>query len=235
MMAKRIEKELQSLRDVERSKKLEQFFKCEKGGYGEGDKFLGVIVPKQRKVAKKYYAEASLKDVQQLLENVYHECRLTALFILVYRYEKAEEKERQKIYNFYIRNLRYINSWDLIDATAPKIVGAYLFENQKKKGILLALAQSQNVWKRRVAALAAFTFIKNDQYSEFLKIAAFLVNDEHDLIHKAVGWMLREIGKKNQRVEEKFLKKHYKAMPRTMLRYAIEKFPEKKRKRYMQK
>jgi 3-methyladenine DNA glycosylase AlkD len=230
-----IRNHLYTLKNKRKARDLERFFKCGKGEYGEGDVFLGIMVPDQRKIAKKHYKEASLDDVQKLLKNKYHECRLTALLILVHKFEKANKKEQKRMYNFYLKNLRYINNWDLVDVTTPKIVGVYILENPEKKGTLLALAQSQNLWKRRVAILATFAFIKNERYDEALRIAKILVDDEHDLIHKSVGWMLREVGNRNRRVEEKFLKKHYKTMPRTMLRYAIEKFPERKRQYYMKK
>jgi 3-methyladenine DNA glycosylase AlkD len=225
--------ELQKLKNPQKAKDLTRFFKCGKGEYGEGDIFWGIIVPNQRIIAKKYFLNADLADVQKLLKRPIHEHRLTGLFILVYKFEKADEKTRQKIYSLYLKNARRVNNWDLVDLSAPKIVGVYLLNKDRK--ILYNLARSKNLWEKRIAILATATFIRNDQFDDTLKISKILLKDTHDLIHKAVGWMLREIGKRDLKAEEKFLQKYYKVMPRTTLRYAIEKFPEKKRKYYLAK
>ena len=191
---------------------------------------LAVPVPQQRKVAKKYY-NISLNELQELLNSKIHEYRLTALLILVAKYKKANNEIKSSIFNFYLKNTKNIDNWDLVDLSAPKIVGEFLFNKDKK--ILYKLAKSKNLWERRISILSTFTFIKNNSFTDALKISQLLLNDSHDLIHKAVGWMLREIGKRDQNVEEKFLKKYCLNMPRKMLRYAIEKFDEKKRKYYL--
>ena len=193
---------------------------------------MGIIVPEQRKIANKYKS-LDLKDVQKLLDSKIHEERLVALFILVDKYAKAEEKEKKDIFDFYLRNTQKINNWDLVDLSAHKILGEYL--SDKDRSIIYKLAKSENLWERRIAVLTTFRFIKNSQFEDALKIGEFLLKDKHDLIHKAVGWMLREIGNRDQKTEEEFLMKYYKVMPRTMLRYAIEKLDDKKRKFYLKK
>lgn len=228
----KIKKDLGKLADPETAKLLSGFFKTGKGEYGEGDVFLGLKVPDTRKIAKRY-KDLSMKEISELLKSRVHEHRLAALLILVEKFERAEEKEREMIYRFYLKNAKRINNWDLVDLSAPKIMGPYLLDKDKK--ILYRLARSENLWERRIAVLSTFEFIRNGRFDDALKISEILLNDGHDLIHKAVGWMLREIGKKDQRAEERFLKKHYRKMPRTMLRYAIEKFDEKKKKSYMAK
>jgi 3-methyladenine DNA glycosylase AlkD len=231
-MLNQIKKDLQKLKNPQKAKILARFFKTGKGEYGEGDVFLGITVPQQRKVAKKY-PDLTLKQLQNLLSSKIHEHRLTALFVLISKYRKADEKDKKEIFNFYLQNTKNINNWDLVDSSAPYILGDYLLE--KNKTILYKLAKSNNLWERRIAIMATFEFIKNNRFQDTLKIAKILLKDKHDLIHKAAGWMLREVGKKDQPTEEQFLKKHYQQMPRTMLRYAIEKFPEKKRKFYLKK
>jgi len=228
-MLNRLKKELESLKDAEKAKNLQRFFKTGKGQYAEGDIFLGVIVPKQRKVASQY-RHLSLSDIQKMLSSKIHEHRLTALFILIHKYQRADDKEKRGIVDFYLRNSKNINNWDLVDLSAPNILGDFLLNKNRK--ILYKLAKG-HLWEKRIAVLASFAFIRKNDFKDSLKIAEILLKDKHDLIHKAVGWMLREIGKQNQDIEEKFLKKHCKTMPRTMLRYAIEKFPESKRKTYL--
>jgi len=225
---KEIQKELKKLANPSKAKLLQRFFKTGKGEYGEGDIFLGIMVPEQRKVAKKYN-DITLQDVQKLLSSKIHEQRLISLFILIDKYKKAIDKK--EIVDFYLRNTENINNWDLIDLSAPKIIGDYLLD--KPKDVLYRLAKSKDLWERRIVILSTAEFIRNNRFEDTLKISEILLNDEHDLIHKGVGWMLREVGKRDQAVEEKFLKKHYKKMPRTMLRYAIEKFSEEKRKFYL--
>lgn len=229
---KSVEKELEKLKNPKKAEILSRFFKTGKGEYGEGDIFLGVTVPKQRQVAKKY-ADLNLEELQKLLSSKIHEHRLTALLILVSRYGKADEGLKKTIFNFYLKNAKNINNWDLVDLSAPKIIGDFLLNRDKL--ILYKLAKSKNLWEKRIAILATYALIKNNQFNDTLKISQILLKDSHDLIHKALGWMLREVGKRNQEIEEQFLKKHYQNMPRTMLRYAIEKFPEGKRKFYLGK
>jgi len=226
-----LRKRIKTLASSDIAKTMQWFFKTGKGEYGEGDVFAGLKVPTQRKIAREF-KDLSLADLKELLRSKIHEERLISLLILVNNYERGDEKEKKSIYTFYIKNRMGINNWDLVDLSAPKIVGKYLFD--KDKSILFKFASSKNLWERRIAILSTYEFIRNHQYDTTLKIAKILLEDEHDLIHKAVGWMLREIGKKDLKVEEIFLKKHYKKMPRTMLRYAIEKFPETKRKKYLQ-
>jgi 3-methyladenine DNA glycosylase AlkD len=229
-MLDQIKRDLTQLSNPEKAKKLSGYFKTGKGQYGEGDIFLGIPVPEQRKVAKKY-RDLPLTDLQALLSSNIHEHRLTALLILIAQYGKSDNPGKHEIFRFYLKNTENINNWDLVDVSAPKIVGDYLF--QKDKAILFSLVQSTTVWERRIAVLSRFTFIKHNDFGAALRIAELLLHDEHDLIHKAVGWMLREIGKRDQEIEERFLSKYYRQMPRTMLRYAIEKFDDNKRKFYL--
>ncbi len=226
-----LQKELHSLQNSQKARLLSGFFKTGKGEYGEGDLFLGITMPQQRVIAKKYFKQISLKDIEKLLHGKYHEERMTALVILTYKFEKAYKEEQKDIYDLYLKNTKYINNWDLVDVTTPRIVGAYLLE--KDRSVLYKLVKSKDLWERRISVLATFMFIREHQFEDSLRISEILLQDRHDLIHKAVGWMLREIGKRNQEVEEDFLQKHYKKMPRTMLRYAIEKFDEKKRRSYL--
>jgi len=219
--------EIEAEFDRERAEHSKRFFKTGKGEYGEGDVFYGLSVPKQRKIAKKY-ENLSLKEIQELLNSKVHEHRLTGLIILVNQFKKGNQK---KIYDLYLSNTHNINNWDLVDVTAHHIVGGYLFD--KKKDILYSLSKSKLLWERRISIIATFYFIKKDKFEDTLKISEILVYDKHDLIQKAVGWMLREIGKRNQDIEEGFLKKYYKTMPRTMLRYAIERFSREKRDFYL--
>jgi len=202
------------------------FFKTGKGEYGEGDKFIGVTVPNSRKVAKKF-ADLSLSEAAKLLASGIHEERLIALLIIVGQFQKADEKEREKIYNFYLKNTKHINNWDLVDLSAGKIVGEYLAK--KNKTILYKLAGSKSLWERRIAIISTGNFIGKGMFEDTLKISAILLTDKHDLIHKAVGWMLREVGKRSEKNLLGFLKRNYKQMPRTSLRYAIERLPQNKR------
>jgi len=219
--------DLRKLSDPQKAKLLQGFFKTGKGQYGEGDIFLGVKVPESRTVAKKYH-DLSFEDIKTLLQSKIHEERLTALLLLVHLYQKNPDK---KFVDFYLSNTKHINNWDLVDLTAHKIVGHYL-EN-KPRDILYKLARSKILWERRISIISTFHFIRDRDFKDALALADILLNDEHDLMHKAVGWVLREIGKKDLKVEEGFLRKHYKKMPRTMLRYSIEKFPEDVRKKYL--
>jgi 3-methyladenine DNA glycosylase AlkD len=222
-----IKREIKEKANEEKAKILQGFFKTKKGEYGEGDIFLGVSVPELRKIAKKY---KETEDVLSLLRSKIHEERLVAILILI---EKFKSEEKEKIFKLYLENTKWINNWDLVDVSCYKIVGEYLFD--KKRDILYKLACSSSVWERRMAIVSTFYFIRKNDFEETLNISEMLLEDEHDLIHKAVGWMLREVGKRDVKKEEIFLKKYYKKMPRTMLRYAIEKFPEEKRASYLKK
>jgi 3-methyladenine DNA glycosylase AlkD len=224
-----LRKELSVLKNPKKAKILQGFFKTALGQYGEGDIFLGITVPESRKLAIRY-SSLPFGDIQALLESNIHESRLIALLILVHNYNKHPEKSSE-IYGFYLKNTKHINNWDLVDLSAPKIIGSYLFD--KDRAILYKLAKSSDLWEKRISIISTFYFISKHQFQDSLNIAELLLKDKHDLIHKAVGWMLREIGKRSQSAEEQFLKKHYKVMPRTMLRYAIEKFPDSLRKAYL--
>ena len=225
-----IKEELQNIQDPEKAKTLSKFFKTGKGQYGEGDIFLGIKVPDQRKTAKKY-SNIPLDDIGQLLKSNIHEFRLTSLLILVLKYKKEDLNGKKEIVDFYLSHTKNINNWDLVDSSAPYILGDFLLDNDKS--ILYRLALSDNLWERRTAILSTFAFIKNNKFEDALNIAQILLFDKHDLIHKAVGWMLREIGKRDVKTEEEFLEKHHRKMPKTMLRYAIEKFDDDKRKFYL--
>lgn len=230
MTIKKIKKRLKHLANKEKAEILQRFFKTGPGEYGEGDVFIGVKVPDLRKVAKNFQ-DIAIKDVIVFLESAIHEERLLALLILVSKYVKENETAKKEIYKLYLKKITFINNWDLVDVTAQHIVGDYLMDKNKEP--LYSLANSEDLWERRIAVMATFCFIKRERYEDTLKIAKILLNDKEDLIHKAVGWMLREIGKRDMVIEEAFLKKHYKEMPRTMLRYAIEKFPEPRRQQYL--
>lgn len=233
MNVRELKKEIRALGTAPKAKASAWFFKTGKGQYGEGDVFIGVTVPQQRKLAKKYQT-LLLTDIEKLLHRKEHEFRLTALFMLVLQFQKGDARLQKTIYDLYFRNTKWINNWDLVDSSASYIVGAHLYKNKKSTAPLERLAKSKDVWERRIAILATAYFISQNQFTPTLRIAAKLVRDEHDLIHKAVGWMLREVGKKDIAVLEKFLQKHAATMPRTMLRYAIERFPRAKRVYYMQ-
>ncbi|MBE3138289.1 MAG: DNA alkylation repair protein [Actinobacteria bacterium] len=226
-----LRKDLNLYTSPQKAEVLKRFFKTGKGQYGEGDIFLGVQVPDLRKIVRKY-ANIPLDNTLNLLRSKIHEERLIALLIMVEKTKWADEAGKETLFKKYLENTQYINNWDLVDLSADKIVGSYLFE--KPKDILYSLAVSENLWERRIAILATFDFIKKGFYEDTLKLAKILLNDRHDLIHKAVGWMLREIGKRcSQEVLEQFLLVNYKQMPRTMLRYAIERLPEDLRLQYL--
>lgn len=226
----KIRDELKKKADKERARLLQGFFKTGPGEYGEGDIFLGIAVPNIRKLAKKYQG-IEAESVLKLLHSKMHEERLLALLIMIFKFQRGGDKEKKLIYNIYIKNIRHINNWDLVDLSAHKIIGEYLFE--KPKNILYKLAESNNLWSRRIAIISCFNFIKRENYQDGLRIVSLLLGDKEDLIHKASGWMLREIGKKDLETEEAFLNRYCENMPRTMLRYAIEKFPQKKREYYL--
>ncbi|MFA6416077.1 MAG: DNA alkylation repair protein [Candidatus Paceibacterota bacterium] len=234
-------KELKKLANPIQAEILQRFFKTGRGQYGEGDIFLGVKVPQTRKVAKQF-RELPLAEVEKLLHSKIHEERLLALLILIQKFQLSGEGEQRKIYRLYLKNLKgtcrvgaqrfyAINNWDLVDLSAPQIVGTFLLD--KNRSELYRLARSKHLWSRRVAMISTFAFIKKQQFDDSLKLAEILLTDKHDLIHKAVGWMLREVGKRDLVAEENFLKKYAGTMPRTALRYAIEKFPPVKRQFYL--
>ncbi|MEK7655936.1 MAG: DNA alkylation repair protein [Patescibacteria group bacterium] len=222
--------ELKKIGSPSKAKASAWFFKTEKGEYGFGDVFVGVTVPEQRKIAKRF-SELSLGEIEKLLRSKIHECRLTALFILVGQFNRGDLRTRSEIVRLYLRNRSRVNNWDLVDSSASYILGQYLLRRDRK--ILYTLVRSKSLWDRRIAIIATLALIKNDEYSDTLKLSELLLQDKHDLIHKAVGWMLREVGNKSLATEEEFLIKHATTMPRTMLRYATEKFPEKKRKKFL--
>ncbi|MFH1996922.1 MAG: DNA alkylation repair protein [Candidatus Omnitrophota bacterium] len=221
---------LHSHKSKKKAKILQSFFKTGKGQYAEGDLFIGVTVPVIRGLAKRF-AELALRDAVLLLRSAIHEERLLALLILIRQYDRGTARVQKRIYRAYLANIDKINNWDLVDVTAERVVGRYLFDKDKKP--LYMLAYSRNLWERRIAILSTFHYIKQGLFGETLAIAGILLRDKEDLIHKAVGWMLREVGKRDRAAEERFLKGRYKTMPRTMLRYAIEKFPETRRRAYL--
>jgi 3-methyladenine DNA glycosylase AlkD len=222
---------LRTLSDPRIAEHAQRFFKTAQGEYAEGDRFLGVRVPGVRKVAREFRG-APLSAVFVLLRSPLHEERLLALLMLVERFARGSDAERTRIYVEYLKRIKTcVNNWDLVDSSGPQIVGAYL--EHRDRGVLYDLARSPNLWERRVAIIATFWFIKRGSFDDTLAIAQLLLPDEHDLIHKAVGWMLREVGNRDRAVEERFLRAHYRRMPRTMLRYAIEKFPADRRRAYL--
>ena len=230
MLTAEIQRDLAGLEDDRQAAILQRFFKTGAGEYGEGDRFRGIRVPVLRKVARKY-RHLPLAEAGGLLQSVFHEDRLLALLILIQRYYPGDAALRGEIHRLYLEHRSFINNWDLVDASAPHLLGHYL--KDRPKGLLTRLAGSRVVWERRMAVLATFPFIKLGDFDETRRIARILLNDPEDLIHKAVGWMLREVGKRNVAVAEAFLQAHYRQMPRTMLRYAIERFPEARRQAYL--
>ena len=255
MLAK-LRNDLKNLANPAKARILQRFFKTGKGEYGEGDVFLGITVPDSRKIAIRY-KDLPLTDIKKLLQSKIHEERLIALLILVHNFTKGDEKKRKEIFDYYLLHTKYINNWDLVDLTADKIVGTYLLDKlplslrdieqsgtrlprrsflTPRNDILKRLAKSDNLWERRIAIIATYQFIKEKkEYKDTFAVAEILLHDKHDLIQKAVGWMLREVGKRvSQDVEESFLQKHYREMPRTMLRYAIEHFSKEQQSAYLQ-
>jgi 3-methyladenine DNA glycosylase AlkD len=230
LSANEIRKKIRELANTDRAEFSQRFFKTGPGEYGEGDTFLGLSVPQMRTLAKEYRA-ISNEEVVNLLQSAIHDERAIALFILVQAFAKGDEAKKRQIYDLYLQQTEFINNWDLVDCSAAQIVGAFLLDKSRKP--LYTLARSNRLWERRIAIIATFHFIRQNEFAETLKIAGLLLTDKEDLIHKAVGWMLREVGKRNPGVEETFLIEHYEKMPRTMLRYAIEKFPEDRRQMYL--
>ena len=230
MIAKEVINALKTLATEERRKVNEWFFKTGKGEYGYGDIFLGVTMPDIRRIAKKFSQEISLQELTELIRNPIHEVRLCALIILVNKYKKENS---DKIYQYYMDHLTAINNWDLVDSSAPYIVGDYLYKHPEKSKILIDFSHSENLWVRRISIVSTFTFIKNNEFNTTLEIAKLLLNDNHDLIHKALGWMLREIYKRDERIIKRFLRQNYAQIPRTTLRYAIERMEKKERLLYL--
>ena len=233
MTSKLIEKQLTALHSPEKRAFLPYFFKTGKGQYGEGDKFLGVVVPDVRKVAKTN-KETTFDELIKLLDNEYHECRLCALLILIEQFKKAEEEKRKEIFEFYLSSTTRINNWDLVDLSAKDIVGEYLVD-KNDRSILYHLAESSLLWDQRIAIIATFAFIKRNDLTDIFELSEKLLHHTHDLMHKAIGWMLREAGKRDKMALCLFLDKYHKTMPRTMLRYSIEKFSPEERAHYMKK
>jgi len=230
MVSNELQKRLKALGDPRVAEASRRFFKTGPGEYGEGDRFRGIRVPVLRSLAKEFQA-VTVPDAGRLLGSAFHEDRLLALLILVRLYTRGDETLREEIYRLYLKNARCINNWDLVDSSAEHIVGAFLWD--RSRAPLGRLARSSDLWERRIAVMATFHFIKRGEFGETLAVARMLLSDREDLIHKAVGWMLREVGKRDPEAEEEFLKEHHKRMPRVMLRYAIERFPEEKRRRYL--
>jgi 3-methyladenine DNA glycosylase AlkD len=235
MNAEFILQELFSVADPEKAKFLQGFFKTGKGQYAEGDILLGVTVPLIRDIVKQS-PKLPFEEIQTLIDSAYHEVRLAGFLLLAKLFKKSkEETERKKIFDFYLKNARKANNWDLVDVTCRDVIGLYLFEHEEDREILYLLAESDNLWEQRMAIVSTWTFIKHKQLNDTLALAKKLLNHKHDLIHKAVGWMLREIGKKDREVLVNFLEEHRKQMPRTSLRYAIEHFPAEERAYFMEK
>lgn len=227
--------ELQSVASTEKATHLSRFFKTGPGEYGEGDRFLGIPVPLTRNIAKANI-DTPLEELQILLHSPWHEARLCALLILVERFKKKKttDEERCNIYQFYLKNTRHCNNWDLVDLSCPTIVGGYLL-HQPDHRLLYRLAESDNLWEQRIAIVSTIALIRHDQFDDTLALSMKLMNHKHDLMHKAVGWMLREIGKRNRDVLSEFLDEYATRLPRTALRYAIEHYPEEERQAFLQK
>lgn len=228
--AKNVQATLRSHASKEKAKILQGFFKTGKGEYGEGDRFLGIVVPNIRKTVKDFQTLPEAETIK-LIMSPWHEDRLCGLLILVHQFEKGTEKEREHIYKTYLSLTKDINNWDLVDLSAPNIVGTHLIN--KPRAILTKLAKSPHLWERRIAIVSTHAFIRKHDIHNTFRIADILMKDKHDLIHKAVGWMLREVGKRDEKALLDFLEARHVHMPRTMLRYAIERFPEKKRKTFL--
>jgi 3-methyladenine DNA glycosylase AlkD len=227
-----LRRRLRAAANAETARNLQWFFKTGPGEYGQGDVFCGIKVPPLRKLAAEFQ-DLPWKAIEILLTSQIHEERSLALMILVRQFARGHAATQERLYRFYLAHTRFINNWDLVDGSAPYIVGPFLWGRDRKQ--LYVLAKSPLVWERRIAILATFYFIRRNDFSDALEISRLLVGDEHPLIHKAVGWMLREMSKRDPAVVESFLRRHHRRMPRTMLRYAIERFPPAKRRRYLGK
>ncbi len=232
IMNRDILKEIKRYENKEKASHLSRFFKTGKGQYAEGDLFIGLNVPTTRMIAKSFYKTTQICELQELISNQFHEVRLCALFMMVLKFQKTDAKEQKQIYELYKGNIRYINNWDLVDLSAPQIVGRYLYKDPAE---LWEYAQTNHLWSQRISIIATFYHIKNKVYQPTFELSEYFLTHKHDLIHKATGWMLREAGKRDINVLYDFLNKHNKTMPRTMLRYAIEKLSPEERKFYMTK
>ncbi len=231
-MVNKIITELKAHGNTEKAKSHSRFFKTAEGEYGEGDKFIGVSVPEQRMIVKQYAESVNLDDIEQLVIHTYHECRMTGFLLLVSWYKRSKKEEEQRaLVLFYLAHVTYLNNWDLVDVTCCKILGPWL--EKRDRTVLYVLADSDHLWSQRLAIITTMHFIKQDDFADTLRLADILLHHRHDLIHKAVGWMLREVGKRDPACEREFLQNRYTRMPRTMLRYAIEKFPEQERRSYL--
>lgn len=228
-----VKKELEKYSNKGKEEIFVRFFKTGKGQYGEGDMFWGITVPNIRDVAKRYFKDISFEEVKKLIESEIHEIRLTGYIILTYKYEKGDKEEKKRVYEFYIDNLKGCNNWDIVDLSCSKILGNHLLLNSQKRDILYALVKSTNLWEQRISIVSTYSFIKNNDFKDTLKISKILLSHKHDLIHKAVGWMLREVGKKDINVLREFLNENIKDMPRTTLRYAIERMDKREREIYL--
>lgn len=229
-MIHELNNKLKEYSDLKRAEINKRFFKTNEGEYGHGDIFIGISVPQCREIAREFL-NFNFENIGRLLKDKVHEKRLIGLLILVENFKKADEKNKEEIYNFYLKNLEGVNNWDLVDLSADKIIGNFLLDKEKK--ILYELVQSDNMWERRISIISTFAFIRNNKFEDTFKISEMLLDDKEDLIHKAVGWMLKEIGKRDEEILEAFLEKHYRKMPRTTLRYAIEKFEKEKKNKYL--
>ncbi|PKN02841.1 DNA alkylation repair protein [Candidatus Dojkabacteria bacterium HGW-Dojkabacteria-1] len=232
-LSKDILSDLKSFSNKEKAVFFPRFFKTGKGEYGEGDEFWGITVPNIRFVAKKYFKKISFDELEPLLVHPVHEVRLCSYIILTYKFEKADIEGKKEVYIFYIENLKGCNNWDIVDLSCYKILGEYLYITNTEKGILYQFADSNDLWKQRISIVSTYAFLRRNEYEDTLKISRILLNHKHDLIHKAVGWMLRELGKRDINVLREFLNENIKSMPRTTLRYSIEKMSEAEKKRYL--
>ena len=228
-----ITKELKKCIKKDKAEIFPKFFKTGKGEYGEGDIFWGISVPDVRSIAKRYYKNISLDEVKNLVHDSVHEVRLLGYIILTYQFEKADLENKECIVNFYLENIEGVNNWDLVDLSSYNILGEYLLINPQMKGVLYKYADSNNLWKQRISLVSTYSFIRKNQFEDTLKISSILLNHKHDLIHKAIGWMLREVGKRDINVLREYLNTNIKDMPRTTLRYAIERMDIEEKKRYM--
>jgi 3-methyladenine DNA glycosylase AlkD len=228
-------KEIEKIANPERAKLCQRFFRTGKGEYGEGDVFLGIAVPKIREIVRACWKQTKIKNIKSLINSKFHEERLAGLLILIEKFKKADDKERKEIFEIYLEFAEKgrINNWDLVDLSAPNIVGNYLADKDRK--VIYDYAESGNLWKKRIAVLACFSFIRQKDFKEIIRLAEYFIknNERHDLMQKAVGWMLRELGKRDEKALKDFLDKNYLKMPRTMLRYSIERLSEDDRKRFM--
>ncbi len=225
--------ELYNQRNDEKAVFLSRFFKTAKGEYGYGDKFLGITVPIQRNIVKKHYKNITLEEIESLLHSEFHEVRLSSLLLLTYKIKESNVQEQGKIVKLYLKNTKYVDNWDLVDSSASYILGYYLYENNLDKTIIYDLAVSQDLWEQRIAIISTHYFIKKNMFDDTINISKILLDSKEDLIHKAVGWMLREVGKKDRTILYNFLLDYHKTMPRTMLRYAIEHFSKDEREMFL--